>query len=47
VELSLEPDAAAEQEGLEERPEDHEEAEEKLEVQAQAAQTGDDRPGRE
>ena len=47
VELSYEPDAVVEQDGLEQRPEDREEAEEKLEVQAQAAQTGDDRPGRE
>jgi endonuclease/exonuclease/phosphatase (EEP) superfamily protein YafD len=47
VQLSYEPAAVVEQEGLEERPQDHEEAEEKLEVQAEAARTGDDRPGRE
>lgn len=47
VELSLEPEAQAEQ--PRERPEngDHRVAEEKLEEQAEAAATGDDRPGRE
>ncbi|MBW3628853.1 MAG: endonuclease/exonuclease/phosphatase family protein [Gemmatimonadetes bacterium] len=47
VELSYEPTASAEQDGLDQRPEDREEAQEKLEIQAEAARTGDDRPGRE
>jgi endonuclease/exonuclease/phosphatase (EEP) superfamily protein YafD len=47
VELSYEPAAQATQPELEMRPEDREEAEEVLEKEAEAAQTGDDRPGRE
>ena len=47
IELSYEPSARAEQDGLDERPNDREEASEKLEEQADAARTGDDRPGRE
>ena len=47
VELSYEPSAQATQPELEMRPEDQEEAEEVLEEQAEAARTGDDRPGRE
>jgi endonuclease/exonuclease/phosphatase (EEP) superfamily protein YafD len=47
IELSYEPSAKVEQDGLEERPEDREEAADKLEEQTEAARTGDDRPGRE
>ena len=47
VELSYEPAARATQPELEMRPEDREDADEVLEEQAEAAQTGDDRPGRE
>jgi endonuclease/exonuclease/phosphatase (EEP) superfamily protein YafD len=47
IELSYEPAAKGEQDGLDERREDREEAAEKLETQAKAARTGDDRPGRE
>jgi len=44
IELSYEPEAEREQAPLEERASDEEEAEEKLEEQAEAARTGDDRP---
>lgn len=47
IELSLEPDAPLEQPKTEEEDGDQEIAEEKLEEQAEAAATGDDRPGRE
>jgi endonuclease/exonuclease/phosphatase (EEP) superfamily protein YafD len=47
VELSYEPDAPLEQPEPIPDSEDLEEAEEKLEKQAEAAATGDDRPGRE
>lgn len=48
VELSYEPDTAQpEQPPLEQREKDREEADEKVEEQAEAARTGDDRPGRE
>ena len=47
VELSYEPDAVVEQPEPELHAHDVEDAEEKLEEQAQAAATGDDRPGRE
>jgi len=48
VELSYEPDTAQpEQPPLEQRERDREEADEKMEEQAEAARTGDDRPGRE
>ena len=47
IELSYQPSAAAEQTGLEERPDDQEEAAEKIELQQEAARTGDDRPSRE
>ncbi len=47
IELSLEPDAPLEQPKTEEADGDQEEAEEKLEDQAEAAATGEDRPGRE
>jgi len=47
VELSYEPDAPARQPELKRSEEDLEEAEEMLEEQAEAAATGDDRPGRE
>ena len=47
VELSYEPDAPPEQPAPRPDGEDFEEAEEKLEEQAEAARTGDDRPGRE
>jgi endonuclease/exonuclease/phosphatase (EEP) superfamily protein YafD len=47
VELSCEPGARKEQPRMEPRPEDSREAKEKLEEQAEAARTGDDRPGRE
>lgn len=47
VELSYEPEAVRRQQPMPERPEDTEVAEEMLETQAEAAQTGDDRPGRE
>lgn len=47
IELSYEPEAAAETETPEPENGDHEEAEEKLAEQRQAERTGDDRPGRE
>jgi endonuclease/exonuclease/phosphatase (EEP) superfamily protein YafD len=47
IELSYEPDAEAAQPEPEEKPGDEERADERLEAQAQAAATGDDRPGRE
>lgn len=47
IELSYEPDAEEEQAMPEPEAEDLEEADEKLELQAEAARTGDDRPGRE
>ena len=47
VELSYEPDAQRRQEPMPERREDTLEADEMLEQQAEAAATGDDRPGRE
>ncbi len=47
VELSYEPDAPLEQPKPELREGDHEEAQEKIEKQVEAAATGDDRPGRE
>jgi endonuclease/exonuclease/phosphatase (EEP) superfamily protein YafD len=47
IELSYEPDAPAEQPTPRPGGDDYEEAEEKLEEQAEAARTGDDRPGRE
>jgi endonuclease/exonuclease/phosphatase (EEP) superfamily protein YafD len=47
VELSYEPDAPPEQPTPRPDREDYEEAGEKLEEQAEAARTGDDRPGRE
>ena len=47
VELSYEPDAPPEQPPPREEPGDQREAKEKLEEQAEAARTGDDRPGRE
>ena len=47
VELSLESDAPAEQPPPERKPGDTELAHEKLEKEAEAAATGDDRPSRE
>ncbi|HEX6105943.1 MAG TPA: endonuclease/exonuclease/phosphatase family protein [Gemmatimonadales bacterium] len=47
IELSYEPEAPAEQPESRPEPGDHEEARERLEAQAEAAQTGDDRPGGE
>ena len=47
VELSYEPQAAVQQPEPEKEPGDEREADERLEAQAQAAATGDDRPGRE
>ncbi|HET7230832.1 MAG TPA: endonuclease/exonuclease/phosphatase family protein [Longimicrobium sp.] len=47
VELSYEPDAPPEQPTPQPNHDDVVEAEEKLELQAEAARTGDDRPGRE
>lgn len=47
IRLSWEPDAEAEQPEPEEAPGDEEEAQERLEEQAEAARTGDDRPSRE
>ena len=47
VELSYEPDAEREQPEPEQKPGDEERAEDRLEAQAEAAATGDDRPGRE
>jgi endonuclease/exonuclease/phosphatase (EEP) superfamily protein YafD len=47
VELSFEPDAPPEQPTPRPDHDDVVEAEEKLELQAEAARTGDDRPGRE
>jgi endonuclease/exonuclease/phosphatase (EEP) superfamily protein YafD len=47
VELSYEPEAPAEQEESKADPGDQEEANERLEAQADAARTGDDRPGKE
>ena len=44
VELSYEPEALAEQEESKAEPGDQKEADERLEAQADAAQTGDDRP---
>jgi endonuclease/exonuclease/phosphatase (EEP) superfamily protein YafD len=46
VELSCEPGAREEQVRFEREPGDEREAEERLEEQAEAARTGDDRPGR-
>lgn len=46
VELSYEPEAPAEQQESKAEPEDQEEANERLEAQANAARTGDDRPGK-
>ena len=46
IELSYEPDAPATQPKTEAEPDDDRRAEEKLEEQAEAAATGDDRPGR-
>jgi endonuclease/exonuclease/phosphatase (EEP) superfamily protein YafD len=47
IELSYEPQAEAAQPEPEQKPGDEERAEERLEAQAEAAATGDDRPGRE
>jgi endonuclease/exonuclease/phosphatase (EEP) superfamily protein YafD len=47
IELSYEPDAPAEQPETESEPGDAHEAGERLKAQAEAAQTGDDRPGNE
>jgi endonuclease/exonuclease/phosphatase (EEP) superfamily protein YafD len=47
IELSYEPEAPAEQEPSREAPGDREEARARLEAEAEAARTGDDRPGRE
>ena len=47
IELSYEPEAPAEQEPSREAPGDREEARARLETQAEAARTGEDRPGRE
>ncbi len=47
VELSYEPDAAREQPRTPVDADDIEEAEEKVELEVEAARTGDDRPGRE
>ena len=47
VELSYEPEAAPQQPEPRKRGGDEEEADERLEAQAHAAATGDDRPGRE
>jgi len=47
VELSYEPGAEAAQPEPEQKPGDEERAEDRLEAQAEAAATGDDRPGRE
>ncbi|MBW3571094.1 MAG: endonuclease/exonuclease/phosphatase family protein [Gemmatimonadetes bacterium] len=47
IELSYEPDAEAAQPEPEEEAGDGERAEDRLEAQAEAAATGDDRPGRE
>ncbi|CAN5607976.1 endonuclease/exonuclease/phosphatase family protein [soil metagenome] len=47
IELSYEPGAEREQEPTREKPHDEEEAKEKLEAEAEAARTGDDRPGTE
>ena len=47
VELSYEPQAEAAQPEPEKEPGDEERAQERLEAQAEAAATGDDRPGRE
>jgi hypothetical protein len=44
VELSYEPEALAEQSESQTAPGDQEEATERLETQADAARTGDDRP---
>lgn len=46
IELSYEPEARATQPETEAQPGDQEEADERLEEQAEAAATGDDRPGR-
>jgi hypothetical protein len=46
-ELSYEPDASSEQPPTPVGEGDLEEAEDKLELEAEAARTGDDRPGRE
>ena len=47
IELSFEPEASAEQPPTEEAAGDREEARERLQAEAEAARTGDDRPGRE
>lgn len=47
IELSYEPGAEVAQPEPEQKPGDEERAEERLEAQAEAAATGDDRPGRE
>jgi endonuclease/exonuclease/phosphatase (EEP) superfamily protein YafD len=47
IELSYEPQARAEQPALSNQAEDEQEAEQKLERQADAAWTGEDRPSRE
>ena len=47
VELSYEPEAPAEQEESKQKSGDQEEADERLEAQADAARTGDDRPSKE
>lgn len=47
IELSYEPDAEVAQPEPETKPGDEERAEDRLEAQAEAAATGDDRPGRE
>jgi endonuclease/exonuclease/phosphatase (EEP) superfamily protein YafD len=47
IELSYEPEAPAEQAPSREEPGDRKEARERLEAEADAARTGDDRPGRE
>lgn len=47
IELSYEPDAEVAQPEPEKEPGDEERAQERLEAQAEAAATGDDRPGRE
>ncbi len=47
VELSYEPDASREQEPTPMQEGDIQEAEDKVELEVEAAQTGDDRPGRE
>jgi endonuclease/exonuclease/phosphatase (EEP) superfamily protein YafD len=47
IELTYDPRAATEQEETREEPGDQQEAQERLELETEAARTGDDRPGRE